>query len=130
MPLTPQQAIAQERAKADAAFKAHARKAVRSRGVSFGGMGPGAYEPLTDAEINARARVAVRKAAEFEASPAARFMRAAQLIAKATGDERLLSCWSRGLDGNTDAALALLDEMSGPAADECRAALADLAEAA
>ena len=130
MSLTFQQAIAQEHAKVAADFKAHAREAVRSRGVSFSGMGPGAYEPLTDAEINARARVAVRKAAEFEASPAARFMRAAQLIAKATGDERLLSCWSRGLDGNTAPALAALADMEALGADvtKARAALADLTQ--
>lgn len=62
----------------------------------------------------------------FRASPEGRFYRAALLIAEATGDDRLLSCHSRGLATNMDRARKLLTEAQGPAAEDAFLALEEI----
>lgn len=75
------------------------------------------------ADVAARLRREHDAAQAFRRTPEGRFLAAAMLIYEATGDERLLQCRSRGLDTNADHAMALLDRMEGPAADDARAAL-------
>jgi len=138
MSLTFQQAIANERAKVAADFKAHAREAVRSRGVSWSGMGPGEYVAPTEAEIVASAKAAVSRAQAASASPAGRFLAcvaSAQRVAVTQGKFDLAdaceagrSAYSRGLDSNLVSAARALDDMEALGADvaQARAALADL----
>ena len=132
------QAIANERAKVAADFKAHAREAVRSRGVSWSGMGPGEYVAPTEAEIAARAKAAVSRAQAASASPAGRFLACVvgvQKAAIAQGKDALANacedaraCNSRGLDSNVEPALRALADMEALGADveAARRALADL----
>lgn len=96
-------------------------------GVSFGGL---TTPPETAEQIEARRAAMVAYQAAFALTPEGRFTRAASLIWRATGDERLLNCASRGLAENAGLAASLLAGMSGPAADECRAALAQFRVAA
>lgn len=119
------QARERQRAREDARFASWRREAVRSRGVSVSGMGPGPFEPATDAELSALARADVRRAHAYQASPEGRFQSAAYLIWRATGDERLLNCASRGLEDEAARAAGLLDDMEGPAADKAREALVE-----
>lgn len=137
---TLNQAIANERAKVAADFKAHAREAVRSRGVSWSGMGPGEYVAPTEAEIAARAKAAVSRAQAASASPAGRFLAcvaSAQRVAVTQGKfdiadacEAGRSACSRGLDSNLVSAARALDDMEALGADvaKARAALADVAQ--
>ena len=138
MSLTFQQAIANERAKVAADFKAHAREAVRSRGVSWSGMGPGEYVAPTEAEIVSRAKAAASRAQAASASPAGRFLAcvaSAQRVAVTQGKFDLAdaceagrNACSRGLDSNLVSAARALDDMERLGADvaPARAALADL----
>ena len=115
------------RAREDARFASWRREAVRSRGVCMSGMGPGPFEPATDTELKAEARAELRRAHAYQSSPEGRFQSAAYLIWRATGDERLLNCASRGLEDEAGRAADLLADMEGPAADKAREALADFA---
>ncbi len=135
---TLNQAIAQEHAKAALAFKDYAQRAVRSRGVSWSGMGPGEYVAPTEAEIAASAKAAVSRAQAAAASPAGRFLAcvaSAQRVAVTQGKFDLAdaceagrSAYSRGLDSNLVSAARALDDMEALGADvaQARAALADL----
>ena len=76
-------------------------------------------------DVVARLEAEEARHAAFRATPAGRFVRAASLIYDATGDERLLQCFSRGLDSEADFAAKLLAEMAGSAAELAREALAD-----
>lgn len=102
----------------------HEREARR---FSFGGMGPGPFTTRTEAQIVADATARYERAQAAAATPEGRFRTAAALIFRATGDERLLNCSSRGIDTNASLAFDLLRSMEGPAAAEARAALADMA---
>jgi hypothetical protein len=102
------------------------RAAHPATGLSWSGM-PGREPPMVETLAACMARLERQDAAlaAFRASPAGRFRAAAFLIYEATGDDRLLSCADRGLDGDAGRAVKLLAGMEGPAADEARAALAD-----
>lgn len=99
--------------------------ALTSRGTSLHGWATGPVDLPTVEETAARLEREAVAYAAFKATPTGRFVTAAKLIFDATGDERLLQCWTRGLDTNADFAAKLLSEMEGPAADQARAALAN-----
>lgn len=101
----------------------HEREARR---FSFSGMGPGPFTARTEAQIVADATARFERAQAAAATPEGRFRTAAALIFRATGDERLLNCSSRGIDSNADLAADLLRTMQGPAAEAARAALAEI----
>ena len=139
MPLTFQQAIAQERAREVAAFKSWEREIVRSRGVCIAGMDFGPFTPASDDEIVARAKASAARLNARLLSPAGRFLEAVvavQKVAIAQGHDALAnacetarSCWSRGMEDAAPAHRAL-DAMEALGADvePARRALADLSQ--
>lgn len=99
------------------------------RGTSLHGFAS-SYQPVESVEaVQDRLRADAERYAAWSATATGRFVRAAKLVFDATGDERLLQCWTRGLDTNHDFAAKLLTEMKGPAADQARAALRDWKDA-
>lgn len=111
-------------------YGAGAAERARASGVHFGGMEPDARQPRGFDEVLESAVAAKRRREDWSASPEGRFHAAALLIARATGDERLLNCAVRGVTHEIERASRLLAEMEGPAADAARAALADMTSAA
>lgn len=105
-----------------------ARRAFAGRGANLNGWA--SPEAPTVESVGAVIVRLVDEEAEraiFRASPDGRFLQGAKAIADATGDERLLQCFTRGL-GEEDRAWAarLLSQMEGPAADQARFALEDI----
>lgn len=121
--------IAAERQAEETRRSHHEREALRQSGACWSGMGPGPFTARTEAQIVADATARFERAQAAAATPEGRFRTAASLIFRATGDERLLNCSSRGIDTNADLAADLLRGMDGPAADAARAALAEMAVA-
>jgi broad specificity phosphatase PhoE len=102
----------------------------RPIGVRWSGMSENPYPEVEGVDaVQRRLQADAERYAKWAASPTGRFVEAANLIYKATGDERLLQCYSRGLDTDADLAAKLLSTMEGPAADQARAALRDWKDA-
>lgn len=102
-----------------------AARAATWTGVHYSGLEPDAPRVETVESVALRLEREAQRCAEWRLTPGGRFYVAAHAIYAATGDDRLMNCHSRGLATNADLAADLLSGMSGPAADECRAALAD-----
>lgn len=99
-----------------------------SRGTNLHGWATSERRIQTVDEVLAGLIEKAARSAAFALTPECRFMRAAQLIDEATGDERLIQCWRNGLSTNHERASRLLSEMSGPAADDARSALAEFTQ--
>lgn len=119
-------ATIRERAEATVARQREALARHTPTGVSWSGLTQNP-PPVVDRVEDVVARIEADEArhAAFRATPAGRFVRAAGLIYEATGDERLLQCFSRGLETNVDLAERILANMSGPAVEVAAGALAD-----
>lgn len=106
------------------------RDAWKPTGVCWSGITHNpAPEVDTVEHVQAKLEAEAERYTAWKTTPTGRFVCAAKLICDATGDERLLQCWTRGLDTNHDFATKLLTEMEGPAADQARAALQDWKDA-
>lgn len=106
-----------------------ARRGACVSGVRWSGLDADLPRVQTLEDIAADLARKAKARADFAASPVGRFHRAAELIAIATHDERLLQCATRGVEHEIERASRLLAGMSGPAAETCKAALAEMAVA-
>lgn len=104
------------------------QKANAHRGTNLHGWASSYQRVEAVEDVAARLEAEHRAYMAFKETPVGRFVTAAKLIADATGDERLLQCWTRGLDTNADFAHLLLDQMEGPAADAARQALKEIGQ--
>ncbi len=73
MPLTHDEALAQEVARDEATLSHHLREAARTSGVHFGGMGPSSFALRGRDELEAAAVAAVSASEARAATPAGRF---------------------------------------------------------
>lgn len=101
------------------------REAWARRGTNLHGWASEAPRVEAVSDVMARLADQEAKAEAYRATPEGRFHEAAIDIYRATGNETLLQCHSRGLETNANTAAVLLRGMEGPAADAARAALDD-----
>ena len=101
------------------------RWSARAGAVCWSGLQPDApiVHSLSDVVLRLTREEADREA--WRQTPEGRFCAAAGAFFRDTGDDRLLSCFSRGLASNTEAALRVLDASNGPVVDDARRALND-----